>query len=109
MPQGSQHHVVRRPATFAIPEVRKATPRSFQFGACRGEVLADQADVRETDVRDRRTTFAGRGDVGGGIFDELDDAVVRTEADDGGPDDDRRREELTHVLLDPRAFHRVGR
>ena len=109
MPQGSQHQVVRRPATSAIAERQEGDATVLQFGARRGEVVTHQADVRDADPRDRWPTGFGRGDVRRRILDELYDPVVKPEADDGCLDDDRRREELTHVLLDLGAFHRVRR
>ena len=57
---GSQNHVVRRPATSAMPAVEEAHVAGFELGACRVDVVAHEADVGEAEVEHRRDRFGRR-------------------------------------------------
>ena len=51
---GSANHVVRRPATSAMPVDDEGDALRLEIGARRGHVVAEQRDVREAVVDHRR-------------------------------------------------------
>ena len=106
---GSANHVVRRPATSAMPSTRKVTPCASSSARRRGHVVAEQRNVREAVVDHRRV---GRpvASLRVRVLDDLDDAVgVVGHADDRGLHHHRRRHELAHVALDVGPLHAVRR
>ena len=110
MPHGSVHQVVRRPATSAEPAVRNSTPRASSSDRVRSR----SSHSRPMCVSPGRVIgwcarVGAARDRGFGILDELEHVVAGPEADDGGLEDNRGRDELAHVVLVGLACRPVGR